>query len=77
MSQGWGTFLLAAATALVITGGTGAPQARAEDVPRFLVDPFWPKLLPDNWILGQVAGVSGIRTVATILQPGPLRAAEP
>jgi hypothetical protein len=26
--------------------------------PRFLVDPFWPKPLPNKWILGQVAGVA-------------------
>jgi len=26
--------------------------------PRFLVDPFWPKSLPNRWILGQVAGVA-------------------
>src|SRR5262245_59005294 len=26
-------------------------------VPRFQVDPFWPKPLPNNWLLGQVAGV--------------------
>jgi hypothetical protein len=26
--------------------------------PRFLVDPFWPKPLPNRWILGQVAGVA-------------------
>lgn len=25
---------------------------------KFTVDPFWPKPLPNNWILGQVAGVS-------------------
>ena len=30
----------------------------AEDVPRFAVEPFWPKPLPDNWILGQVAGAA-------------------
>ena len=27
------------------------------DVPQFMVDPFWPKPLPNNWILGQVSGV--------------------
>jgi DNA-binding beta-propeller fold protein YncE len=27
------------------------------DVPQLLVDPFWPKALPNDWILGQVAGV--------------------
>ena len=30
----------------------------AEDAPRFVVEPFWPKPLPDNWILGQVAGAA-------------------
>ena len=32
--------------------------ARADDVPRFQVDPFWPKPLPGNQILGQVANVA-------------------
>lgn len=27
------------------------------DLPQLIVDPFWPKPLPNNWILGQVAGV--------------------
>ncbi|HEY6820850.1 MAG TPA: hypothetical protein VI321_02425 [Burkholderiales bacterium] len=27
-------------------------------MPRFAVDPFWPKPLPENWILGQVAGIA-------------------
>ncbi len=26
--------------------------------PRYAVDPYWPKPLPNNWILGQVAGIS-------------------
>jgi DNA-binding beta-propeller fold protein YncE len=26
-------------------------------IPQFLVDPFWPKPLPNNWIMGQVSGV--------------------
>jgi hypothetical protein len=26
--------------------------------PQFQVDPFWPKPLPNNWILGQVAGIA-------------------
>ena len=30
---------------------------RAQDVPRYKVDPFWPKELPNNWILGRVADV--------------------
>ena len=35
-----------------------ATSAVANDVPRFEVDPFWPKPLPNNWTLGQVAGVA-------------------
>ena len=29
----------------------------AASVPQFMVDPFWPKSLPNNWIIGQVSGV--------------------
>ena len=32
-------------------------QAAAADVPRFRVDPFWPSL-PNDWMLGQAAGVA-------------------
>src|ERR1700677_49526 len=27
------------------------------NVPRFLVDPFWPKPLPNRWVTGAVGGV--------------------
>lgn len=30
----------------------------AADAPKFKVDPFWPKPLPNNWIMGQAAGVA-------------------
>lgn len=33
-------------------------QATPTSIPTFEVDPFWPKPLPDNWIIGQVAGVA-------------------
>jgi DNA-binding beta-propeller fold protein YncE len=36
----------------------GPAPARAEDAPKFQVEPFWPKPLPKNWILGQVAGIA-------------------
>jgi hypothetical protein len=32
--------------------------AAANDVPRFQAEPFWPKALPENWILGQVSGIA-------------------
>ena len=35
-----------------------AVQAAAPTAPRFEVDPFWPKPLPDKYILGQTIGVS-------------------
>jgi hypothetical protein len=35
-----------------------AMSVRAQDVPRFQVDPFWPKPLPNNWILGQIGGMA-------------------
>src|SRR5258708_2370698 len=34
-----------------------AAVAKAGGVPQFMVDPFWPKALPNNWLLGQVAGI--------------------
>src|SRR5437899_10952330 len=32
--------------------------AAAQDIPRFQPEPFWPKPLPENWILGQVSGIA-------------------
>jgi DNA-binding beta-propeller fold protein YncE len=33
-------------------------QAEEHAVPQFQVDAFWPKPLPNNWILGQVSGIA-------------------
>ena len=30
----------------------------AAEAPRFEVDPAWPKPLPNDWIMGQAAGVA-------------------
>lgn len=39
--------------------GTGATAAAQEPMaPRFDVDPFWPKPLPNGWLLGAAVGVS-------------------
>jgi hypothetical protein len=35
-----------------------ATALHAAEPPRFQVDPFWPKTLPSNWIMGQAAGVA-------------------
>src|SRR5690242_10352700 len=46
----------------IATGTTmlllGALSAAAGEAPHMVVDPFWPKPLPNNWILGQVSGVA-------------------
>lgn len=46
--------------------------------PRFEVDPFWPKPLPNHWILGQTIGVSADAqdNVWIIHRPGSLEAGE-
>jgi len=45
--------------ALLALAALAAPPARADGgVPQFQVDPFWPKPLPNNWILGQVSGIA-------------------
>jgi hypothetical protein len=43
----------------VLIGGSAFPRtARAGDIPTFAVDAAWPKPLPNNWILGQVGGIT-------------------
>jgi len=53
------TALIAATVALGI--GQHAMEARASarllDAPAFEVDPYWPKPLPNHWVLGNVIGV--------------------
>src|SRR3569623_1942764 len=40
-------------------GFAAAQQAaKPEDPPKFQPEPFWPKPLPEGWILGQVAGIA-------------------
>jgi len=46
------TLLLATLLALCTTA------SGQEAVPQFQVDPFWPKTLPNHWILGQVSGIA-------------------
>jgi DNA-binding beta-propeller fold protein YncE len=57
--------LMSAAAAVAVVSGwtawqfqTGVVQAHNEDRPRFEVDADWPKPLPNNWIVGQVAGIA-------------------
>src|SRR5947209_20463674 len=45
-------WLIACASVLLLSA------AQAADAPKFQVDPAWPKPLPNNWIMGQAAGVA-------------------
>src|SRR5215510_15922436 len=45
--------------ARLLAGGAANPSAAtAQSVPRVEVDPFWPKPLPNNWLMGEAAGVA-------------------
>jgi DNA-binding beta-propeller fold protein YncE len=44
--------------AVVTRAALSQASADSGAVPRFHVDPFWPKELPHNWIIGQVSGVA-------------------
>ena len=57
------TFLWTVLLAAVLTLGTGPSAlhqttAAAAEMPSFKLDVSWPKPLPNNWILGQVAGIA-------------------
>ncbi len=58
---GWidGATIIAVAGLAVAVGCAQQPaQVGSGTVPRYVVDPFWPKPLPDNWIFGQVTSVA-------------------
>lgn len=48
------------ALAVIVLGcSQPAPrQGESDAVPQYAVDPYWPKTLPNNWIMGQVAGIA-------------------
>ena len=51
-----------------------ATPVLADDPPQFTPEPFWPKDLPENWILGQVSGIAVAPddTIWLIHRPGTL-----
>ena len=62
--------LLAIGSAVSVT----AQRLADGQAPRFMVDPFWPKPLPNRWLLGQVAGVAvdGLDHVWIVQRPRSL-----
>ncbi len=56
-------FIPAVSAVLASCGGespelVSSADAQARVAPRFEVDPFWPKPLPNNWVIGSAIGVS-------------------
>ena len=64
----------AAGVAGVLGGIAMMATAQAQSPPRFRVDPYWPKPLADNQILGQVSGIAtdARDTVWILHRPGSL-----
>ena len=52
------TVFLLVASALLTTTPALTRAASATEIPTFAVDASWPKPLPNNWILGQVGGIT-------------------
>ena len=55
---GGGLLVIVMALAACAPAMTDGASASAADVPGFQVDPFWPRPLPNNWLMGQAAGVA-------------------
>ena len=49
---------LAVAFAYANSPSESLTPAVAVDAPQFKVDPFWPKPLPNDWLLGEVSGIA-------------------
>src|SRR5258708_23073172 len=54
------SFVVAGVVAGALAPHIAAAQqaAKADSPPTFQPEPFWPKPLPEGWILGQVAGIA-------------------
>jgi hypothetical protein len=51
--------LFAVAGAAIVSAQNGTkPSAQAKQAPIFEVDPFWPKPLPNHWVMGSTIGLS-------------------
>jgi DNA-binding beta-propeller fold protein YncE len=59
-TSAWRGFALAfvAIASLCVAACSSTPVARSGAATRYVVDPYWPKPLPDRWQVGAVAGVA-------------------
>src|SRR5437870_3167938 len=51
-----GALVVALVVGFCLWSPFGQVNANNPNVPRFVVDPFWPKPLPDGWVTGEVGG---------------------
>ena len=51
-------FSVCVTTSVLIAASATSRTAYAGDIPAFAVDASWPKQLPNNWIMGQVGGIT-------------------
>jgi DNA-binding beta-propeller fold protein YncE len=58
MNCGFSFAALVATALALLPAAAQAQQAKPETIPRFQPEPFWPKPLPGNWVLGQVSGIA-------------------
>jgi hypothetical protein len=49
--------LVLAAALFFVFGLAASPTARAQSVPHYKLDPSWPKVLPNNWIMANATGL--------------------
>ena len=51
-------FSVCVTASVLIAASATSRTAHAGDIPAFAVDASWPKQLPNNWIMGQVGGIT-------------------
>ena len=59
--QGFGLLAILAASASCAAEGERSDAnaaSTADGVPQYEVDPYWPKDLPNDWLIGEVGGVA-------------------
>src|SRR5437016_3351524 len=56
--RNWGICARLLLFLLAFLAVAASPAPAQTNVPQFRVEPFWPKPLPHNWILGQVSGIA-------------------
>lgn len=57
LALGGAATLALAAALLAVPSWQATGVAQEDEVPEFQVDPFWPDPLPEDWRIGQVAGI--------------------